>query len=140
MTTRTPTITQFRRTSRRTLFALAALAALNLAAAPTVFAQAAPAPATAGGDPPSRVARLDYMAGAASANSVRREVRRNWVIVGVRVVMFVLLLAGPRALAISPAALAGHGAPASLQRPMQGTVSAVPVSMRTDLLRLMHLM
>jgi len=64
MTTRTPTITQFRRTSRRTLFALAALAALNLAAAPTVFAQAAPAPATAGGDPPSRVARLDYMAGA----------------------------------------------------------------------------
>ncbi|WP_028231344.1 DUF6600 domain-containing protein [Paraburkholderia mimosarum] len=66
MTTRTPTITQFRRTSRRTLFALAALAALNLAAAPAIFAQAAPpegATAT-GGDPPSRVARLDYMAGA----------------------------------------------------------------------------
>ncbi|WP_069262601.1 DUF6600 domain-containing protein [Paraburkholderia nodosa] len=69
MMTRTPTITQFRRTSRRTLFALAALAALNLAAAPAVFAQAAPpdaatAPAATGGDPPSRVARLDYMAGA----------------------------------------------------------------------------
>lgn len=77
MTTRTPTtptpptitITRFRRTTRRTLFALAALAALNLAAAPTVFAQAAPpdagpAPGAANVDPPSRVARLDYMAGA----------------------------------------------------------------------------
>ncbi|SDD53643.1 DUF6600 domain-containing protein [Paraburkholderia lycopersici] len=69
MTTRTPTITQFHRTSRRTLFALAALAALNVAAAPAVFAQAAPAeaaPAAAAtsGDPPGRVARLDYMAGA----------------------------------------------------------------------------
>ncbi|QGZ55217.1 DUF6600 domain-containing protein [Paraburkholderia acidiphila] len=69
MRTRTPTITHFRRTSRRTLFALAALAALNLAGASAVFAQEAPpeaaaAPAATGGDPPSRVARLDYMAGA----------------------------------------------------------------------------
>jgi hypothetical protein len=73
MTTRTPTLTQFRRTSRRTLFARASFAAfaaaLNLAAAPAVFAQAAPpdaAPAAAAvsADPPGRVARLDYMAGA----------------------------------------------------------------------------
>jgi hypothetical protein len=68
MTTRTPTITQFRRTPRRTLLALASftafVAALNLAAAPAVFAQAAPAPAATSADPPGRVARLDYMAGA----------------------------------------------------------------------------
>ncbi|WP_321962689.1 DUF6600 domain-containing protein [Paraburkholderia sp. J7] len=69
MRTRTPTITQFRRTSRRTLFALAALAALNLAGTSAVFAQVAPpdaaaSPTATGGDPPSRVARLDYMAGA----------------------------------------------------------------------------
>ncbi|HTR10094.1 MAG TPA: DUF6600 domain-containing protein [Paraburkholderia sp.] len=69
MTTPTPTITQFSRASRRTLFALAALAALNAGIAPTAFAQAAPpdaspAPAAASADPPARVARLDYMAGA----------------------------------------------------------------------------
>jgi hypothetical protein len=69
MTTRTPTLTQFRRTTRRTRLALAALTALNLAAAPAVFAQSAPpdaspAPAAASADPPGRVARLDYMAGA----------------------------------------------------------------------------
>ncbi|WP_322105153.1 DUF6600 domain-containing protein [Paraburkholderia sp. J41] len=56
-----------------TLFACAALAALNLAIAPAAFAQAAPpavAPTaappaqSAASDPPGRVARLDYMAGA----------------------------------------------------------------------------
>ncbi|WP_296655699.1 DUF6600 domain-containing protein [Paraburkholderia sp.] len=63
---RTATIIQFRRTTGLTLIAGAALAAINLAAAPT-FAQSAPggAPAaqSASIDPPGRVARLDYMAG-----------------------------------------------------------------------------
>ncbi|QGZ61951.1 DUF6600 domain-containing protein [Paraburkholderia acidisoli] len=56
-----------------TLLACAALAALNLAAAPVAFAQTAEAPPApvaapqaqnAAGDPPGRIARLDYMAGA----------------------------------------------------------------------------
>lgn len=66
MKTRTPTLIQFRRLSGHTLMACAALAALNLAAAPA-FAQSAPedAPVAQGAnvDPPGRVARLDYMAG-----------------------------------------------------------------------------
>jgi hypothetical protein len=67
MKERTPTIISFRRLTGHTLIACAALAALNLAAAPA-FAQSAPPDASAqegaNVDPPGRVARLDYMAGA----------------------------------------------------------------------------
>ncbi|MFP6558448.1 DUF6600 domain-containing protein [Paraburkholderia sp. B3] len=68
MKERTPTLTSFRRLTGHTLIACAALAALNLAAAPA-FAQSAPPPGAsaqegANVDPPGRVARLDYMAGA----------------------------------------------------------------------------
>ena len=71
MTTRTPTIIEFRRIPRRTptLLACAALAALQLAAAPAFaqsapgYPQSAPAALSANVDPPGRVARLDYMAG-----------------------------------------------------------------------------
>ncbi|WP_027795296.1 DUF6600 domain-containing protein [Paraburkholderia acidipaludis] len=68
MKERTPTHLSFRRLTGHTLIACAALAALNLAAAPA-FAQSAPPPDAsaqegANVDPPGRVARLDYMAGA----------------------------------------------------------------------------
>lgn len=70
MTTATPSmpLIPFHRTTRRTVLACAALAALNIAALPAI-AQSAPSGIAAGAagesaDPPGRVARLDYTAGA----------------------------------------------------------------------------
>ncbi|WP_322009888.1 DUF6600 domain-containing protein [Paraburkholderia sp. J12] len=65
MTERTPNLTAFRRLAGHTLIACAAMAALNLAAAPA-YAQSAPPGAQEGTnvDPPGRIARLDYTAGA----------------------------------------------------------------------------
>ena len=66
MTERTPNLITFRRLAGHTLIACAAMAALNLAAAPA-YAQSAPPPGAQQGtnvDPPGRIARLDYMAGA----------------------------------------------------------------------------